>query len=462
MLRSLLLAFVLLAPSLKAQNVDTKPVSTQQILDRLDALEKQNQEIVNEIRLLREQLTAEAPATENSSAIPVRDELKAGKITTGNATINERLTIQENRTAEQAQTKIEAAHKFPVQLTGMLLFNVFANSATPSGEDPNEYALLTGPNRDGATLRQTLLGFQFQGPSLPGNGRVNGYLMMDFWGGSSIPGASWLRLRRAGISLDWKNRSVFVGQDKPLISPYQPDSLAEVGIPPLAGAGNLWYWLPQIRYEERLNLGANTRLTGQLSAIQTKEAYGYAGTASAYSFEQARPGVEGRLAFSHNFDDTRRFEVAPGFHFSTSHVAGYSIGSHIASVDFLVVPARYLQLSGTAFRGQNVAGLGSLGNSFVFSYSGLHPVTSSGGWVQFAVPMTPRLTWDLFTGLEDDANNDLPAASIVRNWSYATNLMYHLGPNLIIGLEALQLRTRTISGVPGLHNHYDLAVAYLF
>jgi hypothetical protein len=40
--------------------------------------------------------------------------------------------------------------------------------------------------------------------------------------------------------------------------------------------------------------------------------------------------------------------------------------------------------------------------------------------------------------------------------------MYHLGPNVIVSLEGLQLRTRSFSGSSEIHNHYDVALGYLF
>ena len=70
--------------------------------------------------------------------------------------------MAERRIEEQSQTKVEAAHKFPVSLTGMLLFNAFSNSQ-PNG---NNYYLPTGASPSGATLRQTTIGLQFQGGSL--------------------------------------------------------------------------------------------------------------------------------------------------------------------------------------------------------------------------------------------------------------------------------------------------------
>ena len=126
----------------------------------------------------------------------LRQELDASRAP---SSVAERVTVEENRTAEQAQTKVEAANKFPIQLTGTLLFNAFANSANPGKESASDYGLLAGPNRSGATLRQTLLGFDFQGPALPGGGRVNGSLTMDFFAGYADPGANWFRLRRADV-----------------------------------------------------------------------------------------------------------------------------------------------------------------------------------------------------------------------------------------------------------------------
>ncbi len=90
--------------------------------------------------------------------------------------------MNEHRISEQAQTKVEASQKFPISLNGMVLFNAFANSAASGTDNAGEYGLLSGPNRSGATMRQTLLGFDFQGPALPGNGRVNASLNDGFLG----------------------------------------------------------------------------------------------------------------------------------------------------------------------------------------------------------------------------------------------------------------------------------------
>jgi hypothetical protein len=40
--------------------------------------------------------------------------------------------------------------------------------------------------------------------------------------------------------------------------------------------------------------------------------------------------------------------------------------------------------------------------------------------------------------------------------------MYHLAPNVITSLEAMQLRTNYMNTGIRINDHYDLAIAYLF
>ena len=143
-----------------------------------------------------------------------------------------------------------------------------------------------------------------------------------------------------------------VGQDKPLISPHQPNSLAEVFIPPLADSGNLWLWLPQARYEERIDLGHSARLSLQAGILQTDENYSLVGSQLAsVKHEPARPAAEGRVAFKQESGD-RRLELGAGFHHSTSHILGQSPAASVVSVDWLYAPWRKVEFSGPSFMGK--------------------------------------------------------------------------------------------------------------
>jgi hypothetical protein len=430
---------LLLPALLLAQSPDSQQ-TLQRIQDRLDALEKENRQLLQELQDLRKDL--EVARNAPTPGQPLAD----------------RVAVVESRTEEQAQTKVEASQKFPLSINGMLLFNAFSNGKA-SENSTATYGLLSGPGIAGATVTQSMLGFDFQGPKLPGDGRVNGSLNLDFFGGYMATGQSWLRIREADLSFDWQDRSFSVGQYKPLISPLAPQSLAEVGVPPLAGAGNLWLWLPQARYEERVHFGPDSGLKLQAALLETGERSSTVPVEYLSSLEPARPALEGRFAFWHKFDDVRRFEIAPGFHVSSTHVAEGSVPSRIASLDWSVVPLSKLQFSGTVYRGQNVSPLGSLGNGFtILPNESLLAVHTSAGWAQVSLPVTKRLTFNLFGGLE----NDNGGSAIIHESTYASNVMYHFGPNVVVSVEALQLRAKYLSGEHLVVDHYDLGIAYLF
>jgi hypothetical protein len=442
---------LLLAPLLRgAENKADPPADAlQTILQRLTALEDQNRQLLEEVHALRQEVAASRtpapPASEAAVAAP-------------QPSLDERVDVAERRIEEQSQTKVEAAHKFPVSLTGMLLFNAFSNSQP----NANNYYLPTGDSPSGGTLRQSTIGLQFQGGSLPGGGKVSGNLVMDFFEPAD---QGWLRIRTGDLSFNWQNRSFSVGQFSPLISPYQPSSFAEVGIPPLAGAGNLWLWLPQARYEERIHLNAANGITGQLAVLETEETYAQNPAVHYDGFQPNRPALEGRAAFWHKFDDERRVEVGAGFHLSTTYVLYTSVPSRVYSVDWLAVPWSKLRLTGTIFRGENFANIGGIppGFTIVNPYlPAVEPVQGGGGWAQASSPITSRLTLNIFGGLQNNRANDLAYGGIVQNFTYAGNLMYRLSPNVIISIEALQSRTRLLSEPEQVRNRYDLAFAYLF
>jgi hypothetical protein len=89
-------------------------------------------------------------------------------------------------------------------------------------------------------------------------------------------------------------------------------------------------------------------------------------------------------------------------------------------------------------------------------------IGTSGGWAQFSILATKRLSFNLYGGQESDSGKDLLNGDIARNLTYAGNIIYRLGPNVLLGLEASQLRTNYFQLPRLLNDHYDLAVAYLF
>jgi hypothetical protein len=422
------------------------PADIERIVARLDRLEQQNRELMDEVRQLREQLAAgQTPALE------------------------ERVQVQENRTAELAQTKVEAAHRSPVRITGMALFNTFLNS---KGSGGSEYPTAAQPGASasaGATFRQSQIGLDFDGPHTFWNGKVSGTLRLDLWGGSGQTLDQLVRLRTASIGIDWRDRSVVAGLQKPLISPRDPDSLAQVAFSPLSGAGNLWLWIPQARFEQDFHLGETAGVRAQIAMVQTHEGTGVASGdyaeegLSAVDVEPVRPGVEARAELFAGA--ARRIEIAGGVHHSVSHIAYASVPSNVYSVDWLARPWRWLEFTGAAFTGENVAtlGTGPLRQGWVaLGLDKAYPVHSKGGWGQIALRPSERAWFNIFSGQQDDRNADLPAGTIAKNLQYGANAFYRLAPNLLASFEFSRTRTTYIGSGPVQGNHYDLALAYLF
>ncbi len=437
-LYSLALALMAALPALSQSQPDLK-----QILEKLDRLDRENNSLRQELRALREELHATvAPDSE------------------------ERLAVQERRTAEQAQTKVESSQRFPIRLTGMALVNAFINSKQNGGVDYPTIAFLgRGSGTGGATLRQSVIGLDYHGPAAFWGGTVRGSLYMDFFGATSLPNNELIRLRTAAIAIDWDSRTLMAGQDKPIFAPRNPDSLAQVGVAPLAGSGNLWFWEPQARFEQRFKLGEQLMLRAQAGVVQNSEFLANVPASFAATLERYRPGAEGRFEIAYGSETGRRIEIASGFHYSATHVAGTSVPSNVVSLDWLLAPADRLEFTGAVYSGQNLAhfGLGAIRQGFtVIGPRGVLPIHAKGGWGQLTLRATSRLSFHLLGGIHDGRNRDRLPGDIADNHSYGGNFFYHLAPNVILSFEALQTRTKYLGPSLRWNNHYDLAVAYLF
>lgn len=416
----------------------------QRILERLDRLERENRALAEEVRALRQEVAAAR----------------------GEPDLEERIAVNERRTEELAQSKVETSGKLPLSITGMALFNAYWNG--PHGGD-SQYPLIAqaaaGRRNAGASLRQSVIGLRFDGPRAIGGAHVNGTLSMDLFAGSAQSLNHLLRLRVATVGIEWENTSIVVGQDKPIISPREPRSLAQVGYSPLTAAGNLWLWQPQARVEQRIRFGRGAGLRAQAGVFQTSEV-----GASAYpeysDYEpvpmRGRPAYQARFELWRDLGDTARIEIAPAFHASTTRVLGASVPSRITSLDWFVQPAGWADFSGMLFRGQNVAVLGSTRQGFTVRNGLPRAVRSWGGWGQLTLRPTSRLSFNAFAGQQDDRNADLLSGNIAKNFSFGANTMYRLGPNVMAAFEAARIRTTYFETGARAFNHYDLALAYLF
>src|SRR5690348_4510326 len=102
MYRRIFLTLTLALQLCAQENTDSQAVMLQ-IVQRLDALERQNRELIEEVHALKQQLEVSGAQRSAESGSPAAEQ----------SSISDRVTVAEHRIAEQAQTKVEASEKFP-------------------------------------------------------------------------------------------------------------------------------------------------------------------------------------------------------------------------------------------------------------------------------------------------------------------------------------------------------------
>lgn len=463
---SLCLAVMLAAP-LPAQVAQRDPLDApalQQVLQRLERIEQANRALAAEVQALRRELAAQR---ETATAAPAEPAQKLPPY------LGERLEVQERRIEEQAETKVEASQKFPLQITGMALFNFTGNNQRSTEVDTN-YGGSGGHGPTAASFRQSMIGLIYRGPETLWGGKVRGSIMFDLASDYTDEyesrsfgryGFEWpgIRLRTASLGIDWKTRSVTAGFLKPLISPREPESFARVAEPPLSDSGNLWLWLPQVRAEQRFTPAEGTTLRAQVAVVQTAETWAATPVAWRNTLAPSRPAIQARFELAQDFGAGMRFEIAPGFHRSTTHVAGTSVPSQLFSLDGMIRPIRTVELSGAMYTGKNAASLGSMWQGFtILGPRQVIPIRATGAWAQASWRPTSRLTFNAYGGQERDRQEDMPFGGRARSRAYAANVIYRIAPNVLLSAEAGQRRVNIIRVGDRLRNSYDLAIAYLF
>src|SRR5881296_2568330 len=276
--------------------------------------------------------------------------------------------------------------KRTVELTGTVLVNGFFNSARVNNSDVPQFAdSLPAAGAGGGAIRQTRLGISVTEPEVLG-GTFAGEVDADFFGGQQASSGGrmfpLLRLRRAFGSVAWAHVQLLFGQESPLVAERSPRSLASVGFPDFAGAGNLWLWLPQFR--ATLEQGYTLRLAEQVAVLAPTSgtAQGLFNTQPDSAERSGRPYLQARvrLAWGPNDDPS---EVAIGGHLGWLASADTLFQSRAVTADARV-KAGPVELLAEAFSGKALAGLGGGGIGQSLGPTGKE-VRTKGGWGQINV-----------------------------------------------------------------------------
>jgi len=512
---ALVLVILIAARVLNAQTANQASL-TQRVVQLTDAmahaqaqleraqhdLEEMHQQL---IQLQREMAANQSAALSTSAAAPDRTELPVvAPADTSESTagaidnLRERQAMQESEIATQEQTKVESESKYPVKVTGMLLMNGFKNtSAVDAAANPS--VAIGGQGSAGATVRQTILGFDARGPHLFGASSFAD-LRVDFYGSQAASASTTsysgyyntssplLRLRTAHAGLDWDRTQVYFALDHAIISPDTPTSLTATALPALAWSGNLWTWNPQAGITESLAATGSTCLVLEAALIDTNDAPLTPAVAPSSTVtylpptsaeQSSKPGVEARVALFGPGQDDTRLHVGIGGYFAKHNSAfGRDYDSWASTLDARLPLLARLELTGNFYRGAALGGLGA-GGFKDFAYSPnpntggfyFRPLDDVGGWAQLKERATERLELNAAYGMDNVFTGQLrryyvEGGSVIhnlaRNRTFTGNVIYSPSAYLIFSVEYRRLESTPVEDLGASSNIIGVGAGYRF
>jgi hypothetical protein len=409
------------------------------------------------------------------------------QVGTGAPTLGERVETVEAQVKQHDQIKVESASKYPVRVTGLVLFNGFLNHGTVDNIDlpaiATRQAAGVSNGSAGATMRQTIFGIEANGPRL-GGARTSASLSLDFFGG--IPysnygtSAGMVRMRTAGVKLDWARDTVEFAMTSPLISPLSPTSYATVAEPGMSWAGNLWTWSPQLRYAHRHVIDDRKSLQVELGLWDPPSA-GYNSSDTfrvASAGEQTKqPAYEGRVSLIS--PNERGLQAGVGGYYSRQSYGAANNDGWAVTGDFRIPFRQRFELSGEAYRGRSLGGLG--GGVYKDVVTGTNPLTGQatirglnaiGGWAQWKTRLPQMMETNVTMGQDNGYAGDFHAVILppaagntalrARNRMLSANLIYRPKTYLIFSPEYRRIWTWPIAGRGNTADVFTLSVGYEF
>lgn len=412
-----------------------------------------------------------------------------------NQTLEQRLSaLEENqqlmdtKISEQSQTKVESASKYRLRLSGIVLMNVFANRGTVDSQDVPQIATpfesLESAGTFGASLRQSQIGLEAFGPDVAG-AHTSADLRFDFAGGfpyvSNGTSFGIVRLRTGTIRLDWTNTSIVAGQDTLFFAPLAPTSLASLAVPPLAYAGNLWSWTPQVRVEHRFVLTDNSSILlqgGILDSLTGEPPFTSYARSATWGEQSGQPAYATRAAWHFRALDQDVTIGAGGYYGRQNWGFSRDVDGWAGTTDLTLPLGKFFEFTGEFYRGRAVGGLsGAFGQDVLFSGAFYEPAStvrgldSMGGWTQLKFKPTEKLEVNGAVGLDNPFAGELrrfPQTSsyygtlISKNWSPFVNFIYQLRSDILFSAEYRRLQTFQLDNGSDSANHVTLSLGYLF
>lgn len=470
------------------ENLEAK---MRQLSDAIDRAQKQIEQSQHELDELRAQMATLQQQVSSTATPGVQDD--AARLAAAVEQVREQQALEETQIATHEQSKVESQSKYPLKLSGLVLLTGFVN--TGKVDNPvSPSIVLSGSGSTGASLSQTILGFDARGPHLL-DAESHADLRIDFAGAELANGSAataysggLVRLRTAHADLQWQHTRAFFALDHTILSPNTASSLTALAVPALGWSGNLWTWNPQVGLSQDLPLSTSNRIRLQAAMIDVMnpvQIYGGSSPSTASistptTAEMSRwPGAEGRLALLSGTEGSGLQLGVGGLFAPHQSIGGTRFNSWAGTLDYRIPIRERAEVSGSGYWGQALGGLG--GGAFKDYVIGPDPLSPTGysfetlhalgGWTQFKARANEHLEFNAVVGTDQVPASELrPYAgnvsayylNLARNLTYTGNVIYSPSAYLLFSLEYRHLQSAPVDDYSTSGHVIGIAAGYRF
>jgi hypothetical protein len=324
-----------------------------------------------------------------------------------------------------------------------------------------------------------VLGLDARGPHLLG-ATSSADVRADFFGSpaqSSYSSGGTARLRTAHAELAWKSARAFAALDRPILNPNTPASLTAVAEPALAWSGNLWNWITQVGGEYSVPSPGGSRFVAQAAVADIPNPPPLNGNAvvtpgASLAERSRRPGSEARLGFAHG-DRLTGLQVGLGGYYSPHRGDDFRFDAWAATFDYRIPVSRFFELSGNAYRGAALGGLGAGAfKDYVWRSDDIYKaLDDAGGWAQLKARLGERLELNNAYGIDNAFSHELrpylPPGSgwyqnLARNATLTSNVIFSPTAYTLFSFEYRRINSSSAAGTPVMTDVYGAAAGYRF
>lgn len=379
------------------------------------------------------------------------------------------IAVLQQQVAEQAKARVEPRSGNKIELSGVVLMNGFFNNAKVNSPDIPTFVMIPEPpgflpnSSLGGTARQSEITLFAIAPKVLG-ATFTGEVDFDFYGGQQnfarlFPLA---HLKRTRAELRWAHAWLVFGQDAPPISEVNPSSFSARGIPGFTNAGNLWFWVPQVRFGADVGREIRVGIEATALAPVSTEAPVSFNPEPSRAERSRRPFAQARLlAKWDRAPYTGEISVGGHYGWLATTALDTLLTTRALAASAKLTVTRYVELRGEGFIGEGLGVLGGAGIGQTLSPTD-KPVRSIGAWGQLNIRPVPDVEIGGGYGFDNPKDADLAVATArLKNVVIEGHAHYTPGP-VVFAVEFRRIETTYLTPGRIFLHHFNLGMGFRF